>query len=92
MSEPELVLHMGLGKSKCRSCKKEIVWAFTEGGAKAPFERDDQGAYVLENGVARHVGVPTPQLELGAPAAAAVDRYTNHFARCKDSSHWRGRK
>jgi hypothetical protein len=71
MSE-DLVLNRGLNKSKCRSCKKEVTWAYTTGGKKAPFEADEKGEWVLENGTARHVGPVPSQLELGAPAPCAA--------------------
>lgn len=91
MAEPELVLHVGIGKSACKSCGKPIVWAWTAGGKKAPYEEDPNGEWILENGAWRHVGPPAPQLELGA-APSGPTRYTSHFARCPHASEWRGRK
>jgi hypothetical protein len=87
MSDSDLVLNRGLNKSKCRSCKKEVTWAYTTGGKKAPFEADEKGEWVLENGTARHVGPVPSQLELGAPAPE--QRYTNHFATCPQAVEWR---
>lgn len=86
----ELVLHVGLAKKKCRSCKREIVFAHTTSGKKAPFELDETGEYVMENGVAYHKGPPVAQLELGAPPAPP--RYSSHFATCPDAPKWRGVK
>ncbi len=86
----DLVLHRGLNKGKCRSCKVDVEWAYTAGGQKAPFQRDDAGTYVLENGAARHVGPVPTQLELGAPPPAP--RYVNHFATCPQASSWRSKK
>lgn len=94
MSETELVIHAGVGKSACKSCRKPIVWAFTTAGKKAPFEEHERGEYILENGTARHVGPPAPQLELLAPRspAPAPTRYVNHFSTCPHASKWRGEK
>jgi hypothetical protein len=83
----DLVLHRGLDKGKCKSCKAPIVWAYTTGGKKAPFQADDQGHWTLENGTARHVGAPPAQLELGA--APGPQRYTNHFSVCPQADEWR---
>lgn len=88
--DEQLVVHAGIGKARCKSCKAEIVWAYTTGGSKAPFVLDDQGFYILENGTARHVGPRPAQLELGA--APGPQRYTNHFATCPQASKWRGEK
>lgn len=85
------MLHRGLNKSKCRSCKTPVVWAYTAGGKKAPFEEDPNGLYVLENGTAMHVGPPPKQLELGAKPDDRT-RYTNHFAHCPEAGDWRGKK
>lgn len=90
MAEPDFVLHAGIGKGTCKSCKKPITWAFTTGGKKAPFEDDDNGEWILENGTARHAGPRPSQLELGS--AVEPRRYTNHFATCPDASKWRGQK
>lgn len=80
MAEPDLVLHAGVGKGKCKSCGKPFVWAYTPGGKKAPFEIDNDGEWILENGAARHVGPRPTQLELGA--APGPQRYTSHFSTC----------
>lgn len=94
----ELVLHRGVSKGKCRSCKKEVVFATTTSGKLAPFERDDAGVWTIENGEAKFVGVPVdrqPQLGLqldAKPAAAAEPepvRYTSHFAKCSGAKKWR---
>lgn len=87
----DLVLHVGLAKKRCRSCKREIVFAHTTSGKKAPFEADELGEYVMENGVAFHRGKPAPQADLFAEPTK-VQRYTSHFATCVDSSKWRGEK
>jgi hypothetical protein len=83
-------VHAGIGKSKCKSCKAAIVWAYTTGGTKAPFEVDDNGFYIMENGTARHVGPRAAQLQLGGDPEP--QRYKNHFATCPDASKWRGDK
>lgn len=86
----DLVLHRGVDKGKCRSCHAPIVWAYTLAGKKAPFEENEKGEYIIENGTARHVGPPPAQLELGEPAQ--VQRYVNHFASCPQADSWRGKK
>lgn len=78
----DLVLNRGIETSKCRSCKKTIVWAFTVAGKKSPFEVDPAGLFVMENGVARHVGPPPAQLELGAVPDSRT-RYTSHLSTCQ---------
>lgn len=75
----------------CKSCGASIVFAHTVVGKAAPFVRDDAaGEWEIDGkGVARHVGKPAAQLELGAPARAP--RWTSHFADCKDGASWRKR-
>jgi hypothetical protein len=89
-TDNEFILHAGVGKSACKSCRKPITWAFTTAGNKAPFELDDDGEWILENGTARHVGPRPAQLELGGKPGP--QRYTNHFATCPQASSWRGKK
>lgn len=91
MSDAPPVLHRGVGAAtKCRSCEAAIVFAtMPSSGKKMPFVLDPAGRWTLENGVARYIGEPAKQLELGA--AAIADRYTSHFANCKDAAKWRGR-
>ena len=86
----ELVLNRGVGQpSTCRSCKRSIVFAVMySSGKRAPFEVDAVGEWTLENGIAKHVGPPSPQLELGGESPA-VQRYTSHFSRCPQSQQWR---
>lgn len=76
--------------TRCRSCKAVIVFAkHHNGGRTAPFEEDPNGEWTIENGVAKHVGPPAAQLDLGdAPAAK---RFTSHFARCPEAGKWRQR-
>jgi len=87
------VLHRGVSKTSCRSCSKPIVFAESSSTGKlAPFEEDDAGLFVIENGKARYVGTPdkTPaQLELGAPPPEKVQRWTSHFATCPHQASWR---
>lgn len=90
MAEDQLVIHAGVGKSTCKSCRKPIVWAYTTAGRKAPFEVDDNGEWILENGTARHVGPRPAQIDL--LATAQPQRYTSHFSSCPDAPAWRGRK
>jgi hypothetical protein len=75
--------------AKCRSCKKEVVFAETSNGKTAPFEVNKDGGFVIENGKARFVGKERAQLELGA---APVTHYSNHFSTCPDAAKWRGKK
>jgi len=89
MADQIPALHHGQ-MTRCRSCKAPVIWAYTLSGKKAPFQIDDKGEYVIENGAARHVGPVPQQLELGGDPPA--QRYTNHFATCVDASDWRGRK
>lgn len=89
----ELVLHRGVGMpTKCRSCKAVIVFAVLHNGGKtAPFHADAAGHYMLENGVAKHVGPPPTQLEIGGDPEP--QRYTSHFATCPAAQqHRRGRR
>jgi len=90
MSDEPLVLHRGVGMpTRCRSCKKVIVFAvMPASGKSAPFEEDVDGAWVLENGTARHVGTGGRQLELGAKP---LTYYTSHFAKCVDAAKWRAK-
>lgn len=92
MSEPELVLQRGLNKAACRGCKRIVTWAHTESGAKAPWDRDDQGEYIMRNGVAHHVGPASPQLDLLTVPVDEPARYTNHFVTCPKRDMFRGRK
>lgn len=86
----ELVLHRGVGKpAKCRSCKADIVFAETLGGKLAPFQRDDEGNYSMENGTAKFIGKPDVQLQLGELAPV---RYSSHFASCAHAAKWRKEK
>lgn len=86
----ELVLHRGVGKPvKCRSCKAAIVFAETLGGKLAPFQLDEGGNYTMENGVAKFIGKPDAQLQLGELAPV---RYSSHFSSCKDAAKWRSKE
>lgn len=91
MTDAPPVLHRGIGApSECRSCKTPIIWAvMPSSGKKMPFEADPQGRWTLENGVAKYLGDPPKQLELGA--APPAPRFTSHFANCKDADKWRTR-
>jgi hypothetical protein len=87
----ELVLHRGVGNpTTCKSCGAAIVFAyhFTT-GRNAPFEKDDAGHFILENGAAKHVGAPAAQLALGTVAEPEPQRYAPHFSRCPQASQWR---
>ncbi len=82
------VLHRGGTPTKCKSCKQSIVFAVAyTTGKVSPFELDAAGEWVLTNGIAKHEGPPSTQLELGGPPA--VTRYTSHFAVCPQASEWR---
>lgn len=90
-SNDELVLHRGIGApTKCKSCGAEIVFAyhFTT-GKNAPFQKDDVGHFILENGAAKHVGAPPAQLALGTVNEEQPQRYTSHFAKCPNAAQWR---
>lgn len=82
-------LNRGVGTpTKCRSCKAPVVFAVMyTSGKSSPFEIDDAGEWVLENGIAKHVGPVSKPLELGA--APGPQRYTSHFARCPQAKQWR---
>lgn len=85
----DLVIHGGTAPpTPCRSCRTPIVFAksYTT-GKTAPFEKDDAGEWVLENGVAKHVGPVPAQLELGGEQPP--QRWTSHFARCPQAERWR---
>lgn len=95
MTRETPVLHRGVGEpTACRSCGRAIVFAVHGTTGKLhPFESDDaKGVWVIENGTARHVGTPEPQLELGASASDRAPRFTSHFATCPDAQQWRGRR
>lgn len=81
------VLHRGVGPvTKCKSCKAPITLAEHTTGKLQPFQTDDEGHWVLENGKAVFVGTAGRQLELGAVPA---QRYTSHFAVCPQAKQWR---
>ncbi len=42
--------------TKCQSCKAPVIWATHDSGKLAPFEVDEAGRWVIENGKARYVG------------------------------------
>ena len=94
------MLHRGVGKpTRCRSCKQEIVFAHHPASGKShPFQRDDQGVWTIVNGEAKNVGAPiaaAAQLELLGPPAKTVapeQRWTSHFANCRNAADWRGEK
>jgi hypothetical protein len=88
VAEEPLVLHRGLGSpTTCRSCGAAIVFAKPLIGKRGPYEADNNGAWILENGVAKHVGAPTPIEAL----TSKVQRYTSHFAKCPQAAQWRNR-
>ena len=91
-SEPP-VLHRGIGPgpTKCKGCPAMIVFAIMPAsGRPAPFVEDPAGTWILENGVARHVGAATAQLELGKPPPAT--RYKSHFADCPAAQKFRSKR
>lgn len=87
------VLHRGISKTRCGSCKQEIVWAFHPTTQKnAPFQVDPQGAWEIINGTALYRGVPkaqSTQLELGVKPVDPPPRYTSHFSACPQRAEWR---
>lgn len=89
MTDNAPILHRGIGTpTKCRSCKASIVFAVMYvSGKRAPFQLDDQGEYVLENGTAKHIGKPPVQPDLFA--TDKPQRYTAHFAVCPNAADWR---
>lgn len=85
------VLHRGVGQpTTCRSCQTHIVFARSGSTGKfMPFEPDQTGVWVLENGVARHVGrAPATPIN----GVETVPRWTSHFANCKDAQTWRKKR
>lgn len=99
-AEDKLVLRRGVAKGKCRSCRREVVFAeHATSGKLAPFEVDPAGVWTIENGVAIHVGTPDDvqeEQQLGlfdAPPAKReapkVERYTSHFSTCPGAKKWR---
>lgn len=76
--------------TRCKSCGKSIVFAHTTLGKAAPYERDDaHGEWEIdEKGVARHMGAPSPQMDLSGEVG---ERWTSHFATCKQAREWRRR-
>jgi hypothetical protein len=83
-------LDRGIGApTRCRSCKAEIVFAIAYAtGKKAPYQKDHEGEWIFENGLAKHVGKPAAQSDLFAPASGP-QRYTSHFAVCPQAGEWR---
>lgn len=76
------------GWTKCRSCKADIVFAIMyTSGKPAPFEKDDAGEWQIENGIAKHAGPVATQADMFA--GPGPQRWTSHFARCKDAPKWR---
>ncbi len=76
------------GWSKCKKCPKSIVFATTYSTGKvAPFELDENGEWKIEGGIAKHIGPPAQQLELGAEPGPT--RWTSHFARCPAADQFR---
>lgn len=85
------LLHGHTGWTKCRSCGASIVFAIMyTSGKNAPFQRDDAGEWVLENGVAKNIGRPPAQPDMFA--GEQPTRWTSHFARCEQASSWRRKK
>lgn len=93
MSEELPVLHRGVGAhTKCRSCKADIVFALVySSGKNTPFQKDDQGEWILENGIAKHAGPLAVQADLFAASADSVQRWTSHFSVCPQGDQWRKR-
>ena len=91
MSDEKFTLARGVSPlQKCKACPTKIVFAYTAGGNKAPYHRDDKGLFVLENGCALPYHEPR-QLELGAPPPAMPERWTSHFATCPAAREFRKR-
>lgn len=85
------VLHGHTGWTLCKSCSASIVFAIMyTSGKNAPFERDDRGEWILENGNAKHIGPPPAQPDMFRGEEPA--RWTPHFARCPQASSWRRKK
>lgn len=64
--------------TKCKSCGKEIVWAYTRSGKKIPLEVRSRGNVSIRDGVAK----------VGAEGAG---NYIAHFATCPHGNAWRRR-
>lgn len=72
------------------SCKADIVFAIMySSGKTSPFEIDDAGEWVIANGIAKHAGPPAVQSDLFAKAEDKPQRWTSHFALCKQAPKWR---
>lgn len=87
-------LQRGIGTpTRCRTCKQEIVFAIMyTTGKKAPFQKDHEGEWVMEAGLAKHVGKLDVQPDLfAAPPKDQPQRYTSHFAVCKQADDWRSK-
>lgn len=87
------VLHGHTGWTRCRSCSASIVFAIMyTSGKNAPFQRDDQGEWILEAGIAKHIGPPPVQPDMFARKEDEPARWTSHFSSCPNASEWRGKK
>jgi hypothetical protein len=64
----------------CTSCGAEIVWCRTITGKATPMQADENGEWIIVQGIA-HRG-----------QSVGVQRYTSHFATCPQASSWRKRK
>lgn len=71
----------------CRSCGAQIVFARMSSGKRSPFQLDDDGEWIIIDGVASHQG-KAPWRDIGEKPG--VPRYTSHFATCPQATSWRG--
>lgn len=90
MSETPALKNAHGGWTKCRLCKADIVFAIMySSGKNAPFQKDDAGEWVLENGIAKHVGPVATQADMFS--GPSPQRWTSHFARCPAADTFRRR-
>lgn len=70
----------------CRTCDAEIIWAKSATtGRPMPMDAkpDPKGTFVIISGKARAATAEDDRL--------FRDRFTSHFATCKDADEWRSR-
>lgn len=74
--------------ARCKGCRAEIVWRFTEKGERMPLDakptrETGQGVYVFDG--AEHIRAYLPLLD------GDVERYMNHWATCPMSREFHRR-
>lgn len=83
--------------SKCRSCGREIEWAYTESGRHIPVDPEpvvggnitlDKSSRPFEAHIIKRGQDFTRELALW-DGGDKEHRYISHFATCPDASYWR---